>query len=261
MSAQSHRSDPRILGRRTLERDHRCLAELLRPGLSVLDVGCGTGSITAGIAKAVGPQGQVVGIDRDAVLLEMARKEHASATNLRFECGDATALPRMAQFDVVSSTRTLQWIADPALAIRNMKQALRPSGTLVVLDYNHANNSWEPDPPGEFRLFYDAFLAWRSRNHWDNRIADQLPVLFRSAGLVEVSSRVQDEVAKRGNPDFTERAALWSEVIENVGEQLSAAGFCTERQIEQARETYRLWVSTTLVRQTLALRAVIGVAH
>jgi SAM-dependent methyltransferase len=167
----------------------------------------------------------------------------------------------MPPFDVVSSTRTLQWIADPALAVRSMKHAIRPSGTLVVLDYNHANNSWEPHPPGEFGLFYDAFLAWRSRNHWDNRIADQLPALFRSAGLVEVSSRVQDEVAERGDPDFAERAALWSEVIENVGEQLSAAGFCTKRQIEQARESYRHWASTTLVRQTLALKAVIGVAQ
>jgi SAM-dependent methyltransferase len=227
----------------------------------VLDVGCGTGSITAGIAKAVGPHGHVVGIDRDEVLLELARKEHAGATNLRFKCGDATALPRMERFDVVSSARTLQWISNPALAVENMKQALRPSGTLVVLDYNHADNSWEPAPPPAFMLFYDAFLAWRSKNHWDNRIADQLPALFRSAGLVEVGSRVQDEVAERGNPDFIERAALWSEVIENVGEQISASRFCTKRQIESARESYRLWAGATMVRQTLALKAVIGVAQ
>ena len=141
MSTQSHRSDPRILGRRTLERDHRCLAELLRPGLSVLDVGCGTGAITAGIAKAVGPHGQVVGIDRDSVLLERARREHASAANLRFERGDATALTCSTQFDVVSSARTLQWISDPALAVRNMKGALRHAGKLVVLDYNQDRKS------------------------------------------------------------------------------------------------------------------------
>src|SRR5215467_3542294 len=117
MAAQSHRSDPRILGRRTLQRDHRGLAELVHPGLSVLDVGCGTGAITAGAAKAVGPHGYVVGIDRDEVLLEVARTEHAKVPNLRFEYGDVTTLTFCAQFDVVSAARTLQWIAEPALAI------------------------------------------------------------------------------------------------------------------------------------------------
>ena len=184
MPAQSHRSDPRILGRRTLQRDHRCLAELLSPGLSVLDVGCGTGAITAGTAKAVGPHGHVVGIDRDEVLLEFARTEHAMLPNLQFESGDATTLTFRAQFDIVTAARTLQWIAEPALAISKMKQATKPSGVLVVLDYNHTSNVWEPDPPGEFKLFYNAFLAWRQTNRWDNEMANHLPDLFRSAGLV-----------------------------------------------------------------------------
>jgi ubiquinone/menaquinone biosynthesis C-methylase UbiE len=117
MRAQSHRSDPRILGRRTLQRDHRCLAELLRPGLSVIDVGCGSGAITAGIARAVGPHGSVLGIDRDPALLELARTEHALLPNLQLECGDATTLQVEAQFDIVTAARTLQWTAEPALAV------------------------------------------------------------------------------------------------------------------------------------------------
>ena len=159
MPAQSHRSDRRILGRRTVQRDHRCLAELLHPGLSVLDVGCGTGAISADAAKAVGPHGHVVGIDREEVLLELARTEHALVPSLRFEYGDVTTLTSCAQFDIVSAARALQWIAEPPLAISKMKQAAKPSGVLVVLDYNHTSNDWEPDPPGEFKLFYNAFLA------------------------------------------------------------------------------------------------------
>jgi replicative DNA helicase len=73
-----------------------------------------------------------------------------------------------------------------------MKQAAKPAGVLVVLDYNHTQNQWQPDPPRAFKLFYDAFLAWRHTNHWDNEIADHLPELFRSAGLVDVESRVQE---------------------------------------------------------------------
>src|SRR5258708_1068164 len=112
MPAQSHKSDPRILGRRTLERDHRHLAGLLRPGLSVLDAGCGTGAITAGIARAVGPAGRVVGVDRNEELLAVARSEHAAIANLRFEARDATELPYGAEFDVVTAARVLQWIGN-----------------------------------------------------------------------------------------------------------------------------------------------------
>jgi ubiquinone/menaquinone biosynthesis C-methylase UbiE len=258
MHAQSHRSDPRILGRRTLQRDHRCLADLLQPGFSVLDVGCGTGAITAGVAKAVGPNGFVVGIDRDEVLLELARTEHGVLPNLQFEYGDATALTFHAEFDIVTAARTLQWIAEPALAISKMKQATKPAGVLVVLDYNHASNEWEPGPPREFKQFYTAFLAWRQANRWDNEIADHLPELFRSAGLIDVKSRVQDEVVERGGAEFAERTSLWSEVIENVGEQLAKAGFCTELELQEAIDCYDLWAETELVKQVLAMRTITG---
>ena len=61
MYAQLPRFETRLPARRTLERDHGHLARMLRPGISVLDVGCANGAITAGIAEAVGPDGTVVG--------------------------------------------------------------------------------------------------------------------------------------------------------------------------------------------------------
>jgi SAM-dependent methyltransferase len=258
MPAQLHRSDPRLLGWRTLERDHRCLAELLRPGFSVLDVGCGIGAITAGIARAVKPEGRVIGVDRDEGLLEMARREHAEMENLRFEYGDATALTFRTQFDIVTSARALQWMAEPGLAIENMKQAAKSGGVIVVLDYNHAQNQWDPEPPPEFRVCYDAFLQWRRANGWDNEMADHLPALFQSAGLKSVSSRAQDEVVRRGEPDFAWQSYLWSGTLQQVEKQLVEAGFCTEAQLELARKVYGSWVGTELVQQTLALRATIG---
>src|SRR5437868_7806773 len=106
MSEQSHRSDPRVLNRRTLEKDHRRLADLLRSGMSVLDIGCGTGAITAGIATAVSPTGNVVGVDRDQSLLEIAKQDHQSIRNLRFETADALSLPFERAFDIVTAAST-----------------------------------------------------------------------------------------------------------------------------------------------------------
>ncbi len=258
MNPQKHQSDPRILGRRTLEHDHRVLAAMLRAGMSVLDVGCGTGAITAGIARAVGPNGFVAGVDRDEGLLEIARREHGAVANLRFENADVTRLPYREQFDVVTAARAVQWISKPERAIGSMRDAAKGSGRLVVLDYNHAENGWEPDPPPEFREFYRAFLAWRESNGWDKRMADRLPELFRSCGLQDVEIHRQYEIAKRGDSDFEEHAVLWSQVMENLNSGVVTAGFLTEARLQKARETYEPWTRTGLHRQTLVLRAIVG---
>ena len=201
----------------------------------------------------------MVGIDRVEVLIQLARAEYTMLPNLRFECGDATKLTFRAQFDIVTAARTLQWIAEPALAVSKMKQAAKSSGVLVVLDYNHSNHEWRPDPPAKFKLFYKAFLAWRHTNRWDNEMADHVPDLFQAAGLVDIKSRVQDEAVERGEPEFAKRAGLWSEVIESLGTQLVTAGSCTEFQLAEARESYLAWVKTELVRQTLVMRAITAV--
>jgi ubiquinone/menaquinone biosynthesis C-methylase UbiE len=228
----------------------------MRPGIAVLDIGCGTGAITAGIAEAVGRQGYVLGVDRDARLLELARKEHGTVPHLRFEPGDATDLNFRSQFDIVTAARTLQWIAEPRLAVANMKKAAKPSGIVLVLDYNHMRNAWDPDPPAEFNVFYRAFLAWRQANHWDNEIADHLPELFRSAGLVDVQTHIQDEIVQRGEPDFPERSGLWSDVIQNIGGRITDAGFCTQSQLQEAQERYNSWVKMNMATQTLTMRTV-----
>ena len=251
MHAQSHQSDPRILVRRTLARDHRFLAGLLRPGQSVLDVGCGLGAITAGIAKTVGPAGNVIGLDRDETLLQLARTEYRTVSNLEFVRGDAIDLDYHAQFDIVTAARTLQWIAEPALAISQMRKAIQQGGRLVVLDYNHLRNHWSPEPPYGFSKVYQAFLAWRQANCWDNEMAEHLPELFHLAGLDEVESYEQDEVTGRGDP-------LWSEVMQSLGEQVTRAGFCTETELKEGQQRYYDWSKTGLIKQTLSMQTVVG---
>jgi ubiquinone/menaquinone biosynthesis C-methylase UbiE len=109
MGQESHRSDPPILNRRTLQRDHRHLAKLLRPGMDILDVGCGTGAITADIARAVGPDGIACGIDRDDANVAGAIREYGQIGNLRFEHLDILALGDSFnyRFDIVTAARTV----------------------------------------------------------------------------------------------------------------------------------------------------------
>ena len=226
--------------------------------MSVLDVGCGTGAITRGIAEAVGPTGTVVGVDRDEALLAQAAARCKDLPNVRFEAGDATRLGFDAAFDVVTAARTLQWIADVGGALRQMVAAVRPGGCVVVLDFTHVANVWEPAPPPTFQAFYLNFLAWRASNGWDNRLGVRLGRLFTEAGLVEVSSEAHDDTTTRGEPDFAEKTALWTEVMDSLGPVLERAEACDPTLLASARRDYEAWRTAKLSRHTLAMSAVLG---
>jgi SAM-dependent methyltransferase len=223
----------------------------------VLDIGCGTGAITSGIAKAVGPSGNVLGIDRDPEQVEAARQQHGAFPNLSFEVGDALSMAFEGRFDVVNAARTLQWLDRPAEAVLRMKRAAKPGGRVVALDYDHERNKWDPDPPPAFLRFYQAFLDWREANGWDNRMAEHLPDLFREAGITAVQVHIEDETAQRSDPDFSDTAGIWSHVIETIGPQVVAAGFLQESERRQADQVAQAWVRDTLRIQTLVLRAVV----
>src|SRR5262249_55085554 len=234
------------------------LASLLRPGMRVLDVGCGTGAITSGIARVVGPTGLALGIDRDPALLRLARERHADVAGLRFEESDGFDLEPDPAFDVVTAARVLQWIERPALAVARMAAATRPGGRLVLLEYNHADLVWQPEPPPPVRRFYDGFLSWRAANGWNNRLAEGLFHLLEEAGLVEVATSVEDEVAVRGESGFEDSLVIWRRVMESMGPTIVDAGALSADDLAAALVAHESWCGRDARVQRMVLRAVDG---
>ena len=247
-----------ILDARSLSTAHRRLMEVLRPDASVLDVGCGTGAITRGIAEAVGHAGRTVGVDRNMPFVMKARVAHQEVPRLRFLVADAYALPFRAAFDVVTASRVLQWLADPLAALRSMSAAAKPGGRIVILDYNHEQIRWTPDPPASMRTFYERFLGWRTEAGLDNTIADRLSDLLRGAGLTDIRLTPQHETSRRGDPQFARTVGIWADVAASRGHQMVADGWITEVQRATAEQEYRDWVAGAAERQVLYLLAVEG---
>jgi trans-aconitate methyltransferase len=104
------------------------LLELLeaKAGERILDVGCGTGHLTAKIATN---GAQVTGIDQSAEMIQEARAAYPA---LRFEVMDARQLVFPEKFDAVFSNATLHWIKEPERAVQSIARVLRPSGRFVA---------------------------------------------------------------------------------------------------------------------------------
>jgi ubiquinone/menaquinone biosynthesis C-methylase UbiE len=118
------------VGRRYKRRLLRVLD--LRPGHTVVDIGCGPGTDLAELAAATGAAGLVVGVDRDpAMAAEAARR----VPGARIRVGDAMALPLAgAGVDRARTDRVLQHVADPAEAIAEARRVLRPGGVLGMAE-------------------------------------------------------------------------------------------------------------------------------
>jgi len=121
-------------------------AAKLSPGERVLDIGCGCGDTSFEIARQVGENGYVHGIDISELVLEKAiiRKETESQDNVNFECSDAQIHNfREAKFDVMFSRYGVMFFDDPEAAFKNLRQALNSGGRMAFVCWQPVRmNQW-----------------------------------------------------------------------------------------------------------------------
>jgi len=114
----------------------------LRPGMRVLDLGCGTGSGTREIAHRVGPSGTVVGLDTSPRMIAEAERKcgDLSSGDASFVVGCAEDLNEERRFDVVICTNAFHHFLDKALVFRRVLHAVRPEAMFLIEDI--CNDSW-----------------------------------------------------------------------------------------------------------------------
>jgi ubiquinone/menaquinone biosynthesis C-methylase UbiE len=105
-------------------------------GARVLDVGCGFGETTIGLARAAGPGGQALGIDVTEPFLTVARADAAAAgvNNVAFRIADAQIAGFEGErFDLIFSRFGTMFFANPVAALRNLRRAMAPDGRLLMI--------------------------------------------------------------------------------------------------------------------------------
>ncbi|RAH63508.1 methyltransferase-UbiE family protein [Aspergillus piperis CBS 112811] len=216
----------------------------LQPNMSILDVGCGPGSITIDLARKV-PLGHVVGVEYVVDPLDGARSLAASegVTNVRFQVGDIHDLPFPDNhFDVVHAHQVLQHIADPVQAFKEMRRVVKKGGIVAVQE--SISSTIYPDSEG--------MTAWRdlqSRirqskgNHM--KAGSRLHVWAKEAGFSLENMKKSTGSWCFSSPD---ERKYWGGAMEERARSSGLAttavreGFATQEDLEQMATAWRAWV-------------------
>ncbi len=227
---------------RTVENSAPHLLARLVPGTSVLDVGCGPGTVTAGIAARVAP-GAVVGIDssEEVVALAAAGPHPPNAT---FRVGDAYALGVAdGAFDVVHEHQVLHHVADPVAVVREMRRACRPGGTVSLRETDYGAMSWWPQLPGLDR-WRDLFREVTRANGGEPDAGRRLVRWAHAAGLTDlvVSASVWS-FATPGDREWW--AQTWAERTTGppFADRAVGLGLASRAVLESCAAAWREWAS------------------
>jgi len=157
----------------------------IQPGDMVLDAGCGVGLYARDLAKRVGERGQVIGVELNQYMLEIARERAADdAVQPDYRIGDIQALAfDDGTFDVVWCMHTMEWVSDAQQAIDELIRVLKPGGRLVCksIDWESSVNG-RGDPEAN-----DITVAASAQQFSNPHIARMFPKHFRDRGLQNIA--------------------------------------------------------------------------
>src|SRR5262245_21115076 len=244
----THGHAPAVLrqhGQRTAEEAAAFLLPELRPGMRLLDVGCGPGSITRGLAERL-VTGQVVGLDLSRDALDAARRDAAARGlhNLRYEEGSVYRLPfPEASFDVAYAHQVLQHLRERGAALAEMLRVVRPGGLIAVRDIDWGTVAYWPRDPWIDRFVDDHQRAWY-QNGGEPRMGRQLRALFNQAGVADL--RITAAVWCYATPGETHE---WGDsyadrlLTSPMGGRLVEYGHASRADVEAMAAAFRQWAA------------------
>jgi SAM-dependent methyltransferase len=217
----------------------------LKPGFSVLDIGCGPGTTTADLAELVAP-GPVLAVDLFTDVLDAARAEigRRNLSNVTFARADVHRLdvPDDA-FDVVHAHQVLQHVADPVQALREMRRVCRPGGIVAARDTDYAGFAWFPELPA-LDLWREVYRRAARANRGEPDAGRRLLSWALAAGF--------DDVAATGSVWCYATPAtrdwwggMWADRIlhSGVARELLHLGLATPAQLEEIAAAWRAWAA------------------
>ncbi|MGC3955744.1 MAG: class I SAM-dependent methyltransferase [Propionicimonas sp.] len=226
---------------RTAENSAAYLLPYLTPDLTVLDIGAGPGTITADLAGRVG---RVTAAEVSEEVLALARNEIAARglTNVSFDVQDIHRLSYPdASFDVVHAHQVLQHVADPVLALREMRRVTRPGGIVAVRDSDYAAFAWYPQVP-ELDRWLELYQKAARANAGEPNAGRRLLSWARQAGFNQITA--SSSTWCFATPEDRQWwGGMWAERITNsaITRQVLDAGWASTDDLDEIAQGWLAW--------------------
>jgi SAM-dependent methyltransferase len=230
---------------RTAQNSAGYLLPHLRPGLELLDIGSGPGTITVGLAELVAP-GRVTAVEvtEDALAHTRAETGRRGTQNVSLAVGDVHGLQLPSgSFDIVHAHQVLQHVADPVAALREMMRVARPGGLVAVRDGDYSGFTWYPELPGLDR-WRELYQAAARANGGEPDAGRRLLAWARAAGGTDITA--SSSTWCYADPDSRRVwGGTWADRIAGsaITDQLLSSGLASRRDLEEVAAAWRQWAA------------------
>ncbi len=246
-----HGTTPREQQRLSLLNDLIDAGSLARMALAgeerILDVGSGLGQFSRAMARAAGPRGRVVGIERSDEQINRARelaREAGEEDRVEFRRGSVHEPPladgEWGTFDVAHARFVLEHVPDPGAVVAVMVRAVRPGGRIILEDDDHDVFRLWPEPAG-WRPLWEAYIRTYDRLGNDPYIGRRLVALLHGAGARVVDNTWLFFGGSAGAPAMAAMVENMAGVLEGAAEAMVSGGFIEARAVEEAIAVLRAW--------------------
>jgi len=241
-----HGHHPSVIGdhaKRTADTAAGFFLPFIKPGMRLLDVGCGPGSITAGLAQRVDPA-ETIGIDPSHNVIETAKllASAGASQHLTFQVGNIYELHLAAEtFDAVFAHQVLQHLSRPIDALRQMLSLLKPGGVLGVRDVDWGSTTFYSESDG-VRRFLTLYYELARRNGGEANAGRYLRRWLREAGFSETRVTTATVSYTDSNPtrewgdSYAERT-----LHSNLADKAVEYGIATRSELKDIAAAWRTW--------------------
>jgi ubiquinone/menaquinone biosynthesis C-methylase UbiE len=232
-----------ILARRTASVEASFFLPHLRPGMRLLDCGCGPGTITVNLAEVVAP-GEVVGIDIEDKQFEIGRAYalERGVSNVRFETGNIYDLPFPPDtFDAVFAHAVLYHLKTPRKVLVELHRILKPGGVIGIRDLDNGGTIFTPSNPilDKARGLMDRVMEYNGGHPLFGR---SHRAILREVGFVNVQASASYD--NYGTPETTRAVGKYlADLISNsyTANVIIEYKWASQSELEEMNAAYKAW--------------------
>ena len=229
-----------LMGSRSAQKHAAFFVPHLKPGMTLLDCGCGPGTVTLGFAEIVAP-GSAVGTDIEESQMALATGNAAKRNieNVRFEAASIYELPfEDSSVDAVVMSALIGNLREPTRGLREAYRVLKPGGVIGVKEFDHGGDITYPLEPAMAK-YDELYRRLRAENGHNGESGRMIGALLLEAGFSELDMSATYEILSNSNVLQSAAQVFIGLLAESWSAEFTSRGWATEADIQDMRDAWQ----------------------